>query len=266
MEQYVRFWRYLPRFTLGASFLFICVANFVDEDDVVFAWELLTRQQNGSLQGLFSTAVLVIFITAACAGGLFALEIVVVVMGIAFAYVFKPPLLQIAINNIGLSDVVVPINQLSKRIFLKYNAEINDFYRLRSLSVPGMLEKKQLIDTHWGDISTYLSKIDDQFPLSELTYYTSLTQEQAGIRRMQDDVSEIYYACTVIIMLCITYLQLDNASKPSIITSIALLSATILLLFVARDRKRRLASHILFSFVDNFTNADFAKIEDRESF
>lgn len=267
MEQYVRFWRYLPRFTLGACFLFISFANLIKINDVSVVFDLLVKQQNGSLQGLFSTALLAISITAACAGGLFALEIVVSVVGIASVYIFKAPLLRVGIDAIGLSDIISPINQVSKRIFIRYSAQIISFYRLRSLSVPGMLEKTPLIDTHWESISGYLAQIDDQFPLPELAYYTALTQEQVSIRRMQDSVLDIYYACAVISMSYITYIHLaDFLSLGTMLFTVIVPTTIIILLFVARDRKRALAAHLLFSFIDNFTNADFAQIADRESF
>jgi hypothetical protein len=266
MEQYVRFWRYLPRFVVGACFLLLCLANFVDKAYVIELWKIFATPQNESLQGIFSTAVFAVLVTAACAVGLYILEICVVAVGIAFSRLCTISVFEQLVDFIGLMDVVVENNHLARLLYVRHNENISNFYRLRSLSVPQMLEKKQIVDAHWKDVQEFLLDLDERYPLSELAYYSALTQEQVTLKRMQDDVSDIYNSCIVIFVLCATYIHLSGATQASILISLALMFVLFLLLFVARDRKRKLAFYILFAFTDNFTNADFANIEDRESF
>lgn len=264
-SDYLRFWRYFPRFTFGILFTFEIFVLLFGKDESIKA---ITNAMSFGYKnyGGFALGVLVIFFLIIVATlGLFFLDMLISSLASLLRYFTKLGLFDRLFLRPNIAVLLLPDFELAFYLFEKDHDQLMEFQELRGVSEPDTIKFKKEIKELESQIKEHIMKIKNKEMATLLSYFAAITQEQRFADYLKWDVMQIYYLWIVLICAFISLLCIGCTSFVAIawlIISLFIILCTVPLLIY---RKLRLAYYLIFSYVDSFVFGESPEIADRET-
>jgi hypothetical protein len=264
MEALIRFWRFIVRIALGLIFLVLIVLHCK-----IQLWNLVAEQ---GLQGVVAAVVnskpdttlaLMVLAVAAIGGavGLQLLEIAVVAFEKFVSVLYRCLQGKAILAGWLPQSMCAPLPALAYSYYLMNKRSLLEMSDLRSRSAT-LLEDDTIHQTMVTRLEVHMDKISDSSLIEEGSYYASLTQEQAKRASMREEIKEVHYYATVVFLAAVLF----SRSSGAVIGWTTLVIFTAGMLSVALvERRRRYAKFILMGYLDLFTIAPSATVEDRDA-
>lgn len=265
MDNYFKFWRLFPRFFFGALFVALMLFSVIGEKGLSKFTDYFKSLNFQDFGNVFSSLLVIVALLMISSFGLFVLELIVFIIEWMMEFFASLPFIERLADRFGVIELMLPTHQVCLKVFRKNKKEIiNNFY-LKSWALPEDIMKIKMLKEHTDAVEKHIKEIEKTKLLEDLSYYSAVTQEQAKVNQLRDDLRDIHFFIVVTGLAVIVFLSQGYLAHiwPYIIVGFILLD--IVLLPVMKQKKIRLATYILMGYIDIFTLGEGATVVDRES-
>lgn len=268
--EFLRFWRYIQRFSFGALFSWELVILFVNKKELYQVIDKFLLQSSKTTSVITSAIFLFMIILISGMIGALLIDIIVSLfssLGRSLFSRIKPFSKYYKSNSISDISVLLRTDYEISLDLLRTNLDtVIRHLNLRSLSEPELSESKQTIKNYYKQVKSYINEIQSYELFGMLGYTTTLTQEQRTIENLRWDIQNVYALWVTALTAGIIYLQFDSFSTLKILLVfgifMVIILATLPYLFSSR---KSLAFFTLATFSHIYMLGEAADLADRDA-
>lgn len=263
MQDYLLVWRFLPRLAVGGVFMVeVCSALFGLDRSADMLRALVAIVANLRSELALVVIVLLAVVTAANLGSMLLSCLTTAVRSLVVGGIYA--LLRDRIrHNSPLLDLISPMPDLVRRIYMKHKAFYIDHFRLKSMADEKLAEK-EFINSHFREVERLLDSVSNWSIVCAQSYAQSMSQDQRKIEIMEDDLAlagNLQGELVIAAFLIPFRIRPLLSALPLVATAFALACAVIPSQLA---RKRFLAQFQAASYIDVFTVTKLSEYHERE--
>jgi hypothetical protein len=177
------------------------------------------------------------------------------------------------LNMLFSRNIVYPALQLDSYQYAQYLFKINadgiiDFVKFSSLAVPEIFTKYKAsnknAETYYDNVKNKFIKSTNLDMLFNLTYDSSLTQEQANAEKFKNNIHLLEFSCFLFPIILIA-LGSANGNLWLFVYLLPIIVWILIALYFHKKMKIRYAYYLIWAYTDAFKLGDWANISDREA-
>jgi hypothetical protein len=265
MDNWFRFWRIFPRLALGITATASLLCILIPAPTLNAALVAMITWDWKSLLGVVPGVGILLALLSLSSIGILILDTAISVLSFVFHLVPRVPMFHWCIKSHGLAPLFLTVSQIAHRYLLKHKEQLLGYYFLKSWAQPEVLGQVKELQQHMDKIAEEIKRLDDLHLLETLDYYSAVTQDQAKLDHMREEIMDFYR-----IAMCSAFTILASFNyflpRTTVLTlTLAALGVMLIALFVAVQRKLHLARYVSVSFLDIFTLGEGATVIDREA-
>lgn len=261
MENSLYFSKYLQKYFWGLLFSLVIISMAINAGKIEISdLSNIFIKYSGFVQGIsLLTGVLLLSMV-----GLKTQDMLIMIIHDIFSLLNKVKYINKLFILVKLNTLFSTDAQLSKELFIKFSDDLLRHLYLKSWAQPEVLGSVKELDNHCKNVKEHILNLKDDDLMVHISYYHSISQENATKEELKNTIKEQYYILLNLILFCFIIVRSLNTIM-IIVYFLIILYMGYLILKKALQIKNKLAYYILNGYIDVFTLGQGATIADRET-
>lgn len=262
--EYIRFWHILPKILFSQIFLFSTIVLIKQHETYSFINTLINNLM--ITQDHFWNGFIIVFI-------ILSLSWFILMIQEGIIHLIKLIIRKLFKIIFG-GKIKYPVFQLNSYeyaqfLFKNNTDEIINYIRISSLAVPDLFAKYKTssknAEIYFEDVKNKFISSNNVDLLFNLTYDTSITQEQANADKYKNNIHLLEFSCVLFIIIIADLFVVYGNLFPLIYLLLSLVFWIVISLYFHKQLKVRYSYYLIWSYLDSFRLGDWATMTDREA-